>query len=215
MKNDLAKNDRRKFLRNSAMLTSGLAAVPLMGMSNDLPAQQEDGLYIIGPMEGYDAQVGTLLSTMNMMRVWVISTVENLTVTELDYQVDDESNSIGAMLLHLAATEKYYQLHTFEGLEWGTWSDDIKNEWDIAGGLGAAGREQIVGNEVSFYLQKLEEIRAVTKKEFARRGDAWLMEIDEDWPWGPTNNFCKWFHVCEHESNHRGQMKFITKRLPS
>jgi hypothetical protein len=30
----------------------------------------------------------------------------------------------------------------------------------------------------------------------------------------PTNNFCKWFHVCEHEANHRGQMIEIRKRLP-
>ena len=119
------------------------------------------------------------------------------------------------MLLHLAATEKYYQLHTFDGLEWGAWSEDIKEEWDVASGMGKLGREKIIGHEVGFYLKKLEEVRAVTKKEFAQRGDKWLMEVDQDWPWGPTNNYCKWFHVCEHESNHRGQMKFITKRLPS
>ena len=35
------------------------------------------------------------------------------------------------------------------------------------------------------------------------------MKVDPDWPWGPTNNFCKWFHVCEHESNHNGQIKWI------
>lgn len=31
---------------------------------------------------------------------------------------------------------------------------------------------------------------------------------------GPTNNYCKWFHVCEHESNHNGQIKFLKSRLP-
>ena len=53
------------------------------------------------------------------------------------------------------------------------------------------------------------------KKEFARLGDEWLMTVDEDFFWGPTNNYCKWFHVCEHESNHNGQIKYIVKRLPS
>ena len=210
-----SEDNRRNFLKKSALFTSGLVSLPLIGAANPTPQQSEDDLYIIGPKKGYDPQVGTLLSTMNMMRAWVISSVKDLTVAELDYQIDEESNSIGAMLLHLAATEKYYQLHTFDGLEWGTWSDEIKAEWDAASGLGEAAREQIVGNDVNFYLNKLEEVRAVTKKEFAKRGDSWLMEVDEDWYWGPTNNYCKWFHVCEHESNHRGQMKFITKRLPS
>lgn len=215
MKHHTDNNNRRNFLKTSTLLTFGLVSIPLVGIANELPGQTEDGLYIIGPRDGYDPQVGTLLSTMNMMRAWVIDSVKDLTVEQLDFQIDEKSNSIGAMLLHLAATEKYYQLHTFDGLEWGTWSEDIKAEWDVPSGMGKLGREQIVGNEVSFYLKKLEAVREVTKKEFAKRSDKWLMEIDQDWPWGPTNNYCKWFHVCEHESNHRGQMKFIAQRLPA
>jgi len=215
MKNQSENNNRRNFLKSSALLTCGLVSVPFVGIANELPSQTEDSLYIIGPMDGYDPQVGTLLSTMNMMRAWVIKSVKDLTVEQLDFQIDEQSNSIGAMLLHLAATEKYYQLHTFDGFKWGTWSEDIKSEWGAASKLGKSGRKQIIGNEIGYYLEKLKEVREDTKKEFAKRGDKWLMEIDKDWPWGPTNNYCKWFHVCEHESNHRGQMKFIAKRLPS
>ena len=40
------------------------------------------------------------------------------------------------------------------------------------------------------------------------------MTVDKEWGWGPTNNYCKWFHVCEHESNHNGQIKFLKTRLP-
>ncbi|MGF1554971.1 DinB family protein [Paucihalobacter sp.] len=215
MKHHSENNNRRNFLKNSSLLTFGLVSFPLVGFANELPSQTEDDLYIIGPRDGYDPQVGTLLSTMNMMRAWVIDSVKDLTVEQLDFQIDKKSNSIGAMLLHLAATEKYYQLHTFDDLEWGTWSEDIKAKWDVPSGMGKLGREQILGNDVGYYLNKLEEVREVTKKEFAKRGDKWLMEIDRDWPWGPTNNYCKWFHVCEHESNHRGQMKFIAQRLPA
>jgi LysR family glycine cleavage system transcriptional activator len=50
--------------------------------------------------------------------------------------------------------------------------------------------------------------------EFGKRDDAWLMAVDRDWPWGPTNNYCKWFHVCEHEAHHTGQIAFLRKRLP-
>ncbi|WP_421827862.1 hypothetical protein [Larkinella sp.] len=28
------------------------------------------------------------------------------------------------------------------------------------------------------------------------------------------NTYWKWFHVCEHESNHQGQIAFLKSRLP-
>ena len=133
----------------------------------------------------------------------------------MDYQIDEQSNSIGAMLLHLAATERYYQLNTFNEMEWGTWSEDIKKEWDVPMGLGKEGRKIIKGNDVNYYLSKLEEVRKLTIEEFAKRDDKWIMKSEPFFENEPTNNYCKWFHVCEHESNHRGQMKFIIKRLPS
>ena len=40
------------------------------------------------------------------------------------------------------------------------------------------------------------------------------MAVDEHWFWGPTNNYCKWFHVCEHISHHEGQIAFLLKRVP-
>ena len=52
--------------------------------------------------------------------------------------------------------------------------------------------------------------------ELKKRDDKWLMTEDMNWEWTPkpTNNYCKWFHVCEHESNHNGQIKYIKGRLP-
>ncbi len=215
MKNSTKNTQRRKFIKESALLTAGLISAPLVSFSQSKPTQSSDSIYIIGPQNGYSPHIGTLLSTMTMMREWVIGTVKDLSVEELDFQIDDKSNSIGAMLLHLAATEKYYQLNTFDEMEWGTWSEEIKKEWDIASGLGEKGREHIKGNDISYYLAKLEEVREVTKKEFAKRNDEWIMKSEPFFGNKLTNNYCKWFHVCEHESNHRGQMKFIIKRLPA
>ena len=155
------------------------------------------------------------MSTMTMMRTWVVYQVKDLTVAQLDFQLDEESNSIGAMLYHLAATERYYQLNSFEKMEWGSWSDEIKAEWDTPMKLGADAREKIKGNPISFYLDKLEQVREHTKEEFARRDDDWLMEAEPFFANQPTNNYAKWFHVCEHESNHNGQIKFIKKRFPA
>ncbi len=206
--------NRRLFLRNSILTGSALSMLPFTSFGKQPEVSKNDDLYLIGPKEGFTPQIGTLLSTMTMMRVWVKQTVEGLTMKELDFQIDEQSNSIGAMLLHLAATEKYYQLNTFNNIPWGDWDDSVKAEWDIPMGLGENGREKINGKPLEYYIQKLDDVRAVTQKEFASRDDDWLMEQEPFFSNEPTNNYCKWFHVCEHESNHRGQIKFIKKRLP-
>ncbi|WP_297794258.1 DinB family protein [uncultured Eudoraea sp.] len=215
MKINNDQTNRRKFIKGSTILTAGLISSPLLSLAHERSNTNTEGLYIIGPKEGYAPQIGTLLSTMTMMRTWLIYSVKDLTVEQLDYQIDDQSNSIGAMLLHLAATEKYYQLNTFEELAWGSWSEEIKKEWDVPMGLGKKGRDQIKGNEIEYYISKLNEVREVTKEEFAQRNDEWLNKSEPFFQEQPTNNYCKWFHVCEHESNHNGQIKFIKKRFPS
>jgi uncharacterized damage-inducible protein DinB len=60
----------------------------------------------------------------------------------------------------------------------------------------------------------LQETRENTLSEFKKRDDKWLMTVDEKWYWGPTNNYCKWFHVCEHESHHYGQIAMLKSRVP-
>ena len=144
----------------------------------------------------------------------VINATKNLTAADLDYLIDRNANTIGALMLHLAATETYYQLNTFEGKKWNTWPDSVKQQWDPAMNLGDAGRKTIKGHDRDYYLNILQETRAKSLAEFRKRDDAWLLAVDKDWPWGPTNNYCKWFHVCEHEAHHVGQIAFLRKRLP-
>ena len=207
--------NRRQFIANTAILGAGLATGSISDSYAGSLKRSEEGLYLLGPMDGYSLHIGTLLSTMNMMRSWVVRGVKDLTVEQLDFQIDDQSNSIGAMLLHLAATERYYQLNTFEGMEWGSWSDDIKKEWDIPMSLGEEARKTIKGHDIDYYISKLDAVREVTKHEFSKRDDDWVMSSEPFFERQPTNNYCKWFHVCEHESNHNGQIKFIKKRMPA
>jgi uncharacterized damage-inducible protein DinB len=186
--------------------------MPSVSHGAELPADERDN--VIGPREGFAPQIGTLLSMLTWMRRIVLSPVMDLTVEQLDYVHDKNSNSIGSMLFHLAATERYYQIHTFEGKKWGDWNEQDKRRFDIAMSLGEEARKTIKGNSLDFYLSTLKEVRENTISEFRKRDDTWLFSVDENWPWGPTNNYCKWFHVCEHESNHNGQMKYISSRLP-
>jgi hypothetical protein len=208
--------DRRSFLQSSAAfaatcsVTGGLLFAPEMALADDAK------LNLLGPQPGYSPQVGTFVSMLTWMREanGVISATKALSMADLDYLSDPKANTIGALMLHLAATETYYQLNTFGGMKWGTWSETIKQKWDPAMELGDAGRKVIKGHDRDYYLNILQETRGKTLAEFKKRDDAWLMVVDNDWPWGPTNNYCKWFHVCEHEAHHTGQIAYLKKRLP-
>jgi len=207
------RNNRRKFIKKSALWATGFATASLPTWAQ--PVKTNNGLFIVGPREGFTPRVGTLLSTMTMMRSMLVMQVESLTVKQLDFQVDQDSNSIGAMLMHLAATEKYYQLNTFKNMSWGSWGNDVKEVWDVPMNLGATARNQIAGNSIDYYLEQLEQVRAHTIEQFSNLDDAWLDKAEPFFGGQPTNNHAKWFHVCEHESNHNGQIKFIKKRFPA
>lgn len=208
-------SSRRDFMKSAAIITSGTLGLSIV--SNPIYASgfpSEDRLNVMGPREGYSLHIGTLVSMMTWMRDVILMPVRGMTVEELDFLLDENSNSIGAMLLHLAATERFYQIHTFDGKEWGDFSKQDISRFNVAMNLGEEARKTIKGNNLDYYLDIMTEVRENTIKEFKKRDDKWLMSVDESWPWGPTNNYCKWFHVCEHESNHNGQFKYIKSRLP-
>jgi hypothetical protein len=209
-------SDRRSFLKGSAALTALLS--PAFGalLLPETGGASDSNLNILGPRPGYAPQVGVFVSMLTWMREanGVISATKGLTMADLDYLIDPKANTIGALMLHLAATETYYQLNTFEGRKWDSWPASVKQQWDAAMNLGDAGRKTIKGHDRDYYLNILQETRAKSLTEFSKRDDAWLMAVDKDWPWGPTNNYCKWFHVCEHEAHHTGQIAFLRKRLP-
>jgi uncharacterized damage-inducible protein DinB len=204
---------RRTFLTAATALT----ATTLLRAAEQISAQTPPAAVlpnVFGPRPGYTPQIGTFISQLTWMQGAVTRAVPGLTVQQLDWLFDKNANSIGALLLHLAATETYYQMNTFGGMEWDSWSPDIKKRWDPAMNLGDAGRATIKGHELKFYLDNLAEVRAKSLAEFKKRDDAWFLAVDQTWPWGPTNNFCKWFHVCEHESHHAGQIDLLIKRTP-
>ena len=207
---------RRDFIKQASLFAAGTFGLSMFSNAGwaTPPAGITDNKNIIGPMEGYTPHVGTIASMMTWMRMVILSPVKNMTVEKLDYIHDKNANSIGSMLLHLAATERFYQVHTFDGKKWGDWEEADKKRFGVAMALGEEGKKNIKGNNLAFYLDTLAEVRDKTLSEFKKRDDTWLLQVDEKWPWGPTNNYCKWFHVCEHESNHNGQIKWIKGRLP-
>ncbi|MEF3305584.1 hypothetical protein [Paenibacillus sp. GYB003] len=93
--------------------------------------------------------------------------------------------------------------------------DEMMREgWGAALDLGEQGRNEIKGRPLSDYLTILSEVRQKTLDGFKQRGDDWLFEQTPFWEGYPANNYFKWVHVFEDEINHRGQIRWIRKRLP-
>ncbi len=205
---------RRNFIKTATVFTVGATGVnSLAQCANANPQASKNGVYVIGPMEGYSPQVGTLVSMLNYNRQTIVNGVKSLTMTELDYLHDPKANTIGALILHLGATEKFYQINTFGGRQ--DFNEAEKKIWGAAMSLGDEGRKNIKGHEVKYYLDAIDEVRLKTLDEFKKKDDAWLLAIDPEWSKEePLNTYWKWFHVCEHESNHRGQITWLKSRLP-
>jgi hypothetical protein len=216
-------SDRRSFLRAATTIVSGVAGLSLLSSSVfsqpvsavsrpfPRPFPEDKNLGVIGPREGYSPQIGTLVSMMEFMRAQVINNTKGLTVEQLDWLMDDKANTIGAMLNHLAATDAFYHENTFKGAEWGKFSPEGVKKFGVAMGLGDEARKTIKGKPLDYYLDLLHETRESTLAEFRKKDDAWFMIVDKNFGW---NNYGKWFHVCEHEGNHDGQIKFLKSRMP-
>lgn len=173
----------------------------------------DDSVFVIGPLKGYSTQIGTLVSMLNYNRYTIINMVKSMTMEQLDYLHDEKANTIGALILHLGATEKFYQINTLEGRQ--DFNEEEKKEWGAAMSLGDEGRKTIKGKEVQYYLDAITAVRKKTLEELKKKDDKWLMAVDPEWSKERSlNTYWKWFHVCEHESNHRGQIAWLRSRLP-
>lgn len=205
--------DRRKFIASTAAITTGMLGLGSLQSldARHLPANDE--LFVIGPMDGFSPQIGTLVSMLNYNRHTIINAVKFLSKDELDYLHDPNANTIGALIMHLGATDKFYQINSFEGRQ--AFNEAEKKIWQVPMSLGAEARKQIKGHKVKYYLDLINEVREKTIEELKKKDDNWLLAVDPLWSKDrQINTYWKWFHVCEHESNHRGQITWLKSRLP-
>lgn len=172
-------------------------------------SESESRLFLVDELPGFTPQIGRLVSMMRYVRHTTLADAAGLGVEQLDYLHDPTSNSIGALLLHIAAVEVAYQAITFHRRDL---TEEEENEWNGALDLGDKARRGIRGHGLNYYVKRLEGVRADTLAEFARRNDDWLAEQTPFWGGRRANNHFKWFHVLEDELNHRGQIRWLKTR---
>ena len=166
--------------------------------------------YQINKLEGFTSAISHLVCMMMHARQVTLGSVKNLSVEELDYLMDEKSNTIGALLAHIAATEKGYQVFSFEKREM---EGQELSEISAAQKLGDQGRAEIRGNDLAYYVEELRVVRDNTLLELKKRNDEWLMDEMIYTKNQMANNLYMWYHVFEDETNHRGQINLIKKNF--
>ena len=168
----------------------------------------DDYFMLIEPLPGYTPTIGRLVSMLTYVRQGLVKNVSGLSGADLDHLHDARANSIGALLAHAAAVERWYQILTFEDRRP---SAGEEAAWAAALNLGQQARMAIRGRDLQVYLDDLAKARDSTLSAFARRDDVWLEQPLRALP--EMNAHWAWFHVGEDEISHRGQIRWLRARL--
>ncbi|WP_053971481.1 DUF664 domain-containing protein [Mangrovimonas sp. ST2L15] len=162
--------------------------------------------YTIEPPKGYSHDIGNMIVMLDNLKGRVEYLVKDLNQEQTDFLLDDNSNRIGALIYHLAATEAHYQVFTFEKRDF---NEAEKEKWMMALSLGDEARAEFQGKPIQYYMDLYDEVRNKTKELMKTKDDKWFSKTNK----GMSNHWA-WFHVMEHQANHMGQLAYLTKRLP-
>lgn len=160
----------------------------------------------INSKKGFSPQIGVVVEMLDDLKRRVTRNVQNLDQKQTDFLLDEQANRIGALILHLAATEKYYQVYTFENRGY---SRKEAKFWNTPMNLGATARSNLVGKPIKYYLDIWDEVRAETLNLLKTKDDKWFGQKTAR---GSMNNHWAWYHVMEHQANHMGQIQMLIRR---
>ncbi len=161
---------------------------------------------VIEPPKGYSLEIGNMIAMLDNLKQRVERNVSGLDQAGTDFLLDENANSPGAIIYHLAATEAYYQVYTFEGRGFNA---EERKKWDTALSLGKKARNEFKGKPIRYYMDLYDQVRAKTKELLKTKDDKWFAKKAT----GNMSNHWAWFHVMEHQANHMGQLAMITKRI--
>ena len=166
---------------------------------------------ILTPIEGYTPHVGLLVASLDYARKKTMSIVADLSVYQLDHRQDERANSIGLLLLHMAAVEYNVQKTTFGEQPYPA---DI-GEWDMPLQMGEPAWATVHGHPVEYYFEQMAGVREETLKSFKQVDDDWLWRQTGWWGGITVNHYWQWYHVFEDEMMHGGEINWLKSRIPA
>jgi Protein of unknown function (DUF664) len=158
-------------------------------------------------LNNYPYKIAQLISILEYTRSCTIAVVEDFTKKQLDFVMDEKSNTAGNLLKHIAALEFQFQQVSFANRKLNV--SEIK-KWN-----GCFESDLLMhvskNKSVSYYLALLNTQRKKTLELFKSKTNKWLLADNKLYP--QANNLCFWYHLIEEEHCHMGQIKLLIKRI--
>ena len=162
--------------------------------------------YEINPEKGFSPNIGLMVDMLEDLKDRITEEVKDLDQSQTDFLFDEKANSIGSLVMHLVATEAYYQVETLENRQFTPEEEKI---WGVGSNLGDASREELKGKPIGYYLELWDQVREKSLAGLQTKDDAWFASTIED----GVNYHWVWYHVMEHQANHMGQIGLVKNRL--
>jgi uncharacterized damage-inducible protein DinB len=187
-------------------------------MTTDPPTAANPRIVTCDPVPGFAPQIGRYVAQLTEVRQDLLNEVAGLTAAQLEWHPDDQTESIGTLLLHL------------DGVEWswmhedifGAAADEYPGRWPEAMPI-RAGAPQVTGRPPAAYLEPLARTRAETLTILRGFTDADLSRLVGEAAPQPgrerrsvlyTIDWIIW-HVLEHEALHVGQIELLRRLGPA
>ena len=144
--------------------------------------------YEMKPAEGYSPNIGIMVNMLEDLKIRITEQVKDLNQAETDFEFDEKANSIGALVMHLVATEAYYQIETLEGRQL---TEEEQKILGVGGELNDTSKQELKEKPIQHYLDLWNEVRQKTLAGLKTKDDVWFAsEIDEG-----MNYHWAWYHV--------------------
>jgi uncharacterized damage-inducible protein DinB len=153
---------------------------------------------------------------MSEIRHELLGHVTGLTPAHLSWYPDDQTESIGTQLLHVAAIEWSWIFQDIFGRP-----DEDYDAWEEAFPL-RIGQPQVTGRPLAYFTDRLERVRAEVTEALRNLTDADLDRLVGEGPPAegeePRSRLYSidWilFHLVHHEAHHAGQVELLVRLMP-
>ncbi|MBF6613564.1 MAG: DUF664 domain-containing protein [Chloroflexi bacterium] len=181
------------------------------------PTAANPAITTCDPAEGYPPQLGRYVAQMSEVRSDLKREVAGLSIEQLDWHPDEQTESIGTLLLHLDAVEWSWIHEDVLGRA----SEEYTGNWSEAMPIRLS-VPQVTGRSLTWYFEKLDATRERTLAILRGFSDADLSRFVGEGEPRPgeekrsrlyTIDWVIW-HIIEHEATHVGQIELLRRLGP-
>ena len=186
-------------------------------MTEKTPTAAHPRIVTCDPVAGYSPHIGRYVAQMTQVREDLLHELDGLTTAQLDWRPNDQTESIGTLLLHLDSVEWSWIYQDIFGAEDdaypGSWAEAMPIRMEVP---------QVQGRPLAAYLdhlaagraRTLEILRGFTDADLARQvGEAEPPPGREPRSTLYTIDWIIW-HIIRHEATHVGQVELLRRLAP-